>query len=89
MVEQPVERLGLADLGDQLGHEVVALVGLAHLVRLLLDLHGHALVLGGEVALVGVEALGDGDGAQRQVDLDGLLGRAPHALDERCWRPGR
>ena len=67
----------------QLGHEVVALVGLAHLVRLLLDLHGHPLVLGGEVAVVGVERLGGGDGAQREVDLDGLLGRALQALDER------
>ena len=82
VVEQPVEGLGLADLGDQLGHEVVLLVGLADLVRLLLELHGHPLVLGGEVALVGVDALGGGDGAQREVDLDGLLGRALHALDE-------
>ena len=67
---------------DQLGHEVVLLVGLADLVRLLAELHGHALVLDGEVALVGVEALGGGDGAQREVDADGLLGRALHALDE-------
>ena len=50
VVQQPVEGLRLADLGDQLGHEVVALVGLADLVRLLADLHGDALVLGGEVA---------------------------------------
>ena len=84
VVQQPVEGLRLADLGHQLGHEVVLLVGLADLVRLLTELHGHALVLDVEVALVGVEALGGGDGAQRQVDADGLLGRALHAFDERA-----
>ena len=82
VVDQPVERLALADLGRQLGHQVVLLVGLAHLVRLLVELHRHPLVLEGEVALVGIEALGGGDGAQREVDAHGLLGRPLHALDE-------
>src|SRR3954465_4625825 len=44
--EQPVERLGLADLGDQVGDSVVLLVGLAHLGRLLADLHADARILG-------------------------------------------
>src|SRR3954465_2424258 len=50
--EQPVERLGLADLGDQVGDRVVLLVGLANLGRLLADLHADARILGIEV-LVG------------------------------------
>src|SRR3954451_4793884 len=36
--QQPVERLGLADLGDQVGDCVILLVRLAHLGRLLADL---------------------------------------------------
>src|SRR4051794_16401694 len=45
MVQQPIERLALAQLGDELAHSVVLLVGLAHLGGLLTHLHRDALVL--------------------------------------------
>src|SRR3954467_6096651 len=50
--EQPVERLRLADLGDEIGDRVVLLVGLANLGRLLADLHADTRIFGIEV-LVG------------------------------------
>ena len=48
-----------------------------------------ARVLGLEVVVVDLERLGGGDGPQREVDLDRLLGLHLQRLDERCWRPGR
>src|SRR3954454_23450089 len=83
VLEQPVERLGLADLGDQVGHRVVLLVGLANLGRLLADLHPDPGVLGIEVLVGHLAPFGNTDGAQRQVDLHGLLGLDLQALDER------
>ncbi len=73
VVQQPVERLRLADLGDQLGHRVVPLVRLADVLRLLADLHRDPGVLGFEVVVVDLDLLGGGDRAQREVDLDRLL----------------
>src|SRR3954447_9459456 len=67
--EQPVERLGLADLGDQVGDRVVLLVGLANLGRLLADLHADARILGIEVLVGDLDPFRDTDGSQRQVDL--------------------
>src|SRR3954469_3487061 len=72
--EQPVERLGLADLGDQVGDRVVLLVGLANLGRLLADLHADSRILGIEVLVGDLDPFRDTDGSQRQVDLDSLLG---------------
>src|SRR3954470_11598993 len=54
--EQPVERLGLADLGDEVGDRVVLLVGLANLGRLLADLHADARILGIEVLVGDLDA---------------------------------
>ena len=81
--EQPVERLGLAHLGDEVGDGVVLLVGLAHLVGLLADLQRDAGVLGVEVVVGDLEALGRADGAQGEVDLDRLLRLHLQSLDER------
>ena len=59
VLEQPVERLGLAHLGDEIVDGVVLLVGLADLVGLLANLHRDAGVLGVEVVVGDLEALGE------------------------------
>ncbi len=82
-VQQPLERLRFAQLCGELDHGIVALVGLAHLVRLLVDPHGDPLVLALEVVVVGHEVLRRRDGPQRQVDLDRAHGAFPHAFGER------
>ncbi len=74
VVDQPVERLRLADLRLQFGHGVVLLVGLADVLGLLAVLHRHAGVLGLEVVRLDLERLGVGDGPQGEVDLDRLDG---------------
>src|SRR3954452_13153803 len=61
--EQPVERLGLADLGDQVRDRIVLFVGLANLGRLLADLHADARILGIEVLVVDLDPFGDTDGS--------------------------
>ena len=83
MVEQPVERLRLADLGADLDVDPAGLVGVADACHLLAGLHGDPLVLGRDVVVVGIELLGGGDGTQRQVEPDGLLRLRTEALDER------
>src|SRR4051794_3834690 len=64
--EQPVERLRLADLGDEVGDRVVLLVRLANLGRLLADLHADAGVLGVEVLVGDLDTFGDADRSQRE-----------------------
>ncbi|CAB4885919.1 unannotated protein [freshwater metagenome] len=73
VMQQPVERLALAQLRSEFADGIVALVGLAHLCRLLADLHRDALVFGLEVVVVDREVLGNGNGPQCEIDLDGLL----------------
>ena len=82
LVEQPVECLRLADLGGELWHGLVVLVGLADVLGLLAVLHGHAGVLALEVVGLDLDRLGVGHCAQRKIDLDRLDGGAAHRLDE-------
>ena len=46
-------------------------------------LHGDPLILGGDIVVVGLDRLGGGDGAQRQVEPNRLLRLRTQALDER------
>ena len=82
VVQQPVERLALADLGLEVAHQVVALVGLAHLVGLLVHLQGDALVLVVEVVVIDGELFRGGDRTQGEVGLDRVHRLAAQALDE-------
>ena len=82
VLEQPVERLALADLRGELADGVLGLVGLADRGGLLADLQGDPGVLGVDVVLVDLERLGGGDGAQRQVELGGPHRLLAHRLDE-------
>ena len=72
MVQQPVHRLRLADLGDQLGDGVVLLVHATDVACLLAELHRHPRVLHVELVVADVDRLGLGHGAQCQVGLDRL-----------------
>jgi hypothetical protein len=81
VVQQPIHRLGLADLGDQLGHGVVLLVDAPDLLGLLPELHRHAGVLHLDVTVGDLEVLGGGDGPERQVGLDRLLGLRASAFE--------
>jgi hypothetical protein len=66
----------------EFGHGVVLLVRLADVLGLLAVLHRHPGVLGVEVVGLDLDRLGVGDGAQREIDLDGLDRGAAHRLDE-------
>ena len=82
VVQQPVERLRLADLGANLEVAGTALEGVADTRRLLAGLHGDPLVLGIEVVVGGVDRLGGGDGSQGEIETNGLFRLRAQLLDE-------
>ena len=63
VVEQPVERLGLADLSADLDVDAGVLVGAADTSQLLAGLHGDPLVLRTELVVVGIQSFGCRHGA--------------------------
>ena len=82
MVQQEVERLRLANLREQFGNGVVALVRLADVFRLLVVLHRHAGVFHLDVFVADVDVLGNGDCTECEVGLDGLFGLTAQRFDE-------
>ena len=82
VVDQPLERLRLAQPGADLGIGAGVLVGGAHARLFLTGLHGDALVLGGDLGVVDLDVLGGGDRAQGEVEPDGLLGLGSQPFDE-------
>ena len=62
MMQQPVERLGLANLSTKFAHRIVLFVGLTNLRWALTHLHANALELTLEVVVIDGEVFGNGDG---------------------------
>ena len=84
VVQQPVERLRLADLGDQVGRRRrSARTPCGRRLAFWPTCIADPGVLGVEVVVVDLDRLGVGDGAQGEVDLDRLLatGRAAPSMN--------
>ena len=82
-MEQPVQRLRLADLGPNLDVDPACFIGLAHPRHLLAGLHGDALILRSDLVVGGTEVLGCGDRTQRKIEAYGLLRLGTEPIDER------
>ncbi len=89
VLEQPVERLVLAHLGDEVGDGIVALVGLANLAGLLANLQRDAGVLGVDVVVGDFEPSATPTARRARSTLTAFSDCTFEALDERRRDPDR